>query len=139
VEECLELGEKVREAENKEWELEYMKERCTWLETVASEALNVSFPAGDQNWFDGYVAGFKAAHSTHGNFDPAMFTEKEVSSVAETKDAEKNAKDKGKAMDDNNDSDFEWVVEESPGYASTAEPTDLEETQAGIASDDDGN
>ena len=74
MEECLELGEKLREAENKEWELEYLKEKCLWLETVTSETLNVSFPAGGQDWFDGYVAGYKAAHCTKGNLDPTIFT-----------------------------------------------------------------
>ena len=53
----------MEEAENKEWELEYLKGKVKNLEANFGAMVNVAFPAGGETWFDGYRKGFKDAHN----------------------------------------------------------------------------
>ena len=110
VEECLSLQSKVEEAENKEWELEYLKGKVKNLEANFGAMVNVAFPAGGETWFDGYRKGFKDAHND-------LVAQGAAAINQESETVVKNEKEPG------GDSEYEEIeVEDSPGYASTAVP-----------------
>ena len=121
VEKCLSLQKKAADAENKEWELGYLKGKVKSLETSFSAVLNVAFPAGDETWFDGYRRGFLDAQNDLVAGGAATLLE-----PGEDQESQVNKKQRG------GDSESEEIeVEESPGYASTAVPGDDSDVESG--------
>ena len=121
VEKCLSLQKKAADAENKDWELEYLKGKVKSMETSFSAVLNVAFPAGDETWFDGYRRGFLDAQND-------LVAEGAATLLEPEEDQETKVKTKERGGDSESE---EIEVEESPGYASTAVPGDDSDVESG--------